>query len=1016
MDPFVDQLKHLCATYPTRSKWVFVPDHATGRTLGERVAREGTNWLNLRFITPLDIALQMGAPFLVERGIEPSEEGLGPALMMRLLLDLPTEGGYFRPLADQPTMAQAIWATLHELRMAEVRPDALKPEVFQARAKHAELVALLSAYEHFLEQNRRADMAAVYEEAVKHQDWCPIKSRDCWTVRPDVNWSQLQRLLIDAMPGERLNPCAFKLEGVRIPRRLKSLRTERIAADAATNELAFLMSPASLPPRTSPAQKIALFQAGGHEAEIEEVFRRILSAGKSLDQVEIACASDAHVALIWEKALRNNWPVTLAPGIPATFTRPGRALIGLCDWIETDFSAAHLRRLLQSGDLAFDAEAEGFTAGQAARVLGHAEASWGRATYQLALGRLQTWYESLSADQDTSDEDRADAKGKADRTGKILAWITSLLASLPLPAPDGRVPLQAVVLGILGFLQRAATRSNALDQRAAAALEDYVGELRALGEFSCTLAESLRFIRERVTSLYVAPERPRHGHLHVSRITQSGYAGRAHLYLVGLEEGRVFSSSTEDAVLLDIEREGISPGLRLSTDRIDEAVYAVVTRLAASSASVTFSYSCRDTREFRETYASWLMLQAFRLQKGAAALSYRELKVELGEPKSAVPENRDVAVSAGGWWLRSVVGTGAVGAKVLGQTFTGLVNGRTAESMRMSDQFTEFDGYVPDAGRVLDPFASGALSVTELESVAECPFRFFLKRGLGVRPSDDGERNKDVWLDPCTRGSELHEIYATLLRRARDENRRVNRQDTAWLMALAQERLMKLNEEMPASTQQIFEGESRDFLEDVRLFVEAEAANSASEPIGFEVEFGRPLEDDAEPLARPEAVEIDLGNGNTFRIAGRIDRIDKVGEASFEVLDYKTGSFWGPNWTGIFQGGRLLQHALYGLAAAELLKTLHKNPTVTGGVYYFPSRRGRQERVRISAPSREAVSAVLRDLRDLILNGQFVRTPDKSDCRYCDYAQACGEEMNQQAGGKMSDSKLDAYRRLAAHV
>ena len=66
------------------------------------------------------MALRMGAPFLVERGIDPSEEGLGPALMMRLLLDLPKDGGYFRPLADHPTMAQAIWATLHELRMAGI--------------------------------------------------------------------------------------------------------------------------------------------------------------------------------------------------------------------------------------------------------------------------------------------------------------------------------------------------------------------------------------------------------------------------------------------------------------------------------------------------------------------------------------------------------------------------------------------------------------------------------------------------------------------------------------------------------------------------------------------------------------------------------------------------------------------------------------------------------------------------------------------------------------------------------
>src|SRR4051794_25180945 len=68
-DPFVDQLASLCRAHVTRSKWVFVPSHAIGRTLGERVALGGTNWLNLRFVTPLDIALRTGAPFLVERDI-----------------------------------------------------------------------------------------------------------------------------------------------------------------------------------------------------------------------------------------------------------------------------------------------------------------------------------------------------------------------------------------------------------------------------------------------------------------------------------------------------------------------------------------------------------------------------------------------------------------------------------------------------------------------------------------------------------------------------------------------------------------------------------------------------------------------------------------------------------------------------------------------------------------------------------------------------------------------------------
>ena len=130
MDPFVEQLASLCRDRVTLNKWVFVPSHALGHTLGERIALSGTNWLNLRFITPLDIALRMGAPFLVERGIEPSEEGLGPALIMRLLLDLPTQGGYFRPLADQPTLAQALWSTIRELRMAGITSDVLSPDAF----------------------------------------------------------------------------------------------------------------------------------------------------------------------------------------------------------------------------------------------------------------------------------------------------------------------------------------------------------------------------------------------------------------------------------------------------------------------------------------------------------------------------------------------------------------------------------------------------------------------------------------------------------------------------------------------------------------------------------------------------------------------------------------------------------------------------------------------------------------------------------------------------------------------
>jgi ATP-dependent helicase/nuclease subunit B len=127
-----------------------------------------------------------------------------------------------------------------------------------------------------------------------------------------------------------------------------------------------------------------------------------------------------------------------------------------------------------------------------------------------------------------------------------------------------------------------------------------------------------------------------------------------------------------------------------------------------------------------------------------------------------------------------------------------------------------------------------------------------------------------------------------------------------------------------------------------------------------------------------------------LRIAGRMDRIDQTGPSTFEVLDYKTGGFWKNKWNGVFAGGTRLQHALYGVAAVELLKTRFKKPRVTAGVYYFSSHKGRRERISIPSPSRAKVAAVMGDLRDVILAGQFTRTTDEGNCRFCDYSAVCG--------------------------
>jgi len=417
------------------------------------------------------------------------------------------------------------------------------------------------------------------------------------------------------------------------------------------------------------------------------------------------------------------------------------------------------------------------------------------------------------------------------------------------------------------------------------------------------------------------------------------------------------------------------------------------------------------------------MLQAYRMQTGNPTLSYPELKDALGTPKSHVPESPGTASSDQSWWLGNRAGADADIVTAVLSAFPSLAQGRLAEESRNSDTFGAYDGYVPEAGPVLDPCAhEQPVSATQLEHAAECPFRHFLERGLGLQPIEDDERDSDVWLDPLTRGSELHDLYALVMRRCRDEKRRPDlKKDRDWFVESARRRLDVLRREMPPPSGEVFDREVQDFIADLELFLRGEGdADQGRTPIGFEVSFGQALATgEPEALAQEDPVTIDLGKGLRFRLRGRIDRIDQIGPDSFEIVDYKTGGYYADAWTGTFRGGRMLQHALYGLAVVELLKRKQKKgdkpASIAAGGYYFSSAKGRQERRVIPRPPAATLTGVLADLRKVIAAGTFVHASDENACKWCDFGRACGERALDQAEAKQSDAKLEAYRRLVAY-
>ena len=155
--------------------------------------------------------------------------------------------------------------------------------------------------------------------------------------------------------------------------------------------------------------------------------------------------------------------------------------------------------------------------------------------------------------------------------------------------PDGerataRCRSRRFVDSAIAFIEHTTAREEARSTigRRSALARSRRGSCARWGSFSCSLLEALRFIRERVHTLQGGHPSGRVRAISMCRaLSQACFPGRPYLFVVGLEEGRVFPTASEDAVLLDDERAAISQALRRSTDKKStNRCIRVLTRLA----------------------------------------------------------------------------------------------------------------------------------------------------------------------------------------------------------------------------------------------------------------------------------------------------------------------------------------------------------------------------------------------------------------------------------------------------
>ena len=727
---------------------------------------------------------------------------------------------------------------------------------------------------------------------------------------------------------------------------------------------------------------------------------------------------------------------------PLLRTREGRALIKLAEAAREDFARVELMEFFNLADLdmaglgAGDGESSGTEEGAKRRPGQLATGDWNKASMLAGVtSGASRWLERLSGLIDRLERSREG--GRFASTHRHLLEPTRQLMQLVsvLAARLGGIPARARVdlfLEEIAGAYCAVTRNTPERATVLAAARG----LRALdgiaGEIS--LSYFLELLRDALDEPDAREERfGRGGPTVLNIMAARGLMFRA-VVLPGLVERQFPATHRQDPILLDSERERLNAArgddplsrLPIRSTAVDEE--RLLFHLAVNSASdvLLLTFPRLEPSTARPRVPSVFLLRVLETMTGDR-YDYEKLDAsELVEriPLSRrFPENRRRALTRDEFDGCSVMraltsGDESEVAYLVGREGP-LPRRLHMEEVRWSSPyFTEYDG-VADSDesraaieKLLGLERGGYLVVppTTLEDYARCPFAFFMRHVLDVEQLAEPE--EAMSLTPLERGSLYHDVLESFLRRARDEGE----------LPLSAKLLDRLVEEAVragrseewslAAIEGARELELRGLVSSLSLWLAYEAlGDSPYIPAHFEARFGGKVRRGDDPeLSMEEGLSLEELGIAALRLSGRIDRIDMTPDgARARVIDYKTGK---PESKGekVLDRGRRLQLPVYLLATEEMLRRKGAATEVDTAEYLYVMAPGGLRKLTFTKEELRAAEEDLGKAIGLIMHGVtaglfFAYPPDANNCRWCDYADACGSTATALATMKNGDRK-----------
>ena len=530
-----------------------------------------------------------------------------------------------------------------------------------------------------------------------------------------------------------------------------------------------------------------------------------------------------------------------------------------------------------------------------------------------------------------------------------------------------------------------------------------LAELQPLaGVADVRLEEVHDVLRDRLTHLSVPPPPHRYGCVFVG--TPDQVRGRQFdvVCVLGLSE-RVFPQrSRQDPLLLDRERERLSPDLAADEDRV--AAERLQLRLAAGAAgqALVASYASMETAQARPRVPSFYAIDLQRavtgqvpgyetLMRAAQQRSGARLAWPAPQDPAAAIDAAEHDLSVLQKYLRGADADIAGRARYLFDLNPALRRALVARHLRLTRNWTPHDGVMaPPALLAAHRLKARAYSASALQRFATCPYQFYLSTVLRLSPRE--EAAPLTMLDPLTRGSMVHEMLAEIMRALIDagwtplpEARLADAHGVA--DTIVTNVAARYHDRLTPPILRVWEDAVTAIRRDIHEWVRRLPLDGARwTPAGVEIGVGFPGGFGLDAASRKEDAVLPDGT----RLHGVVDLLERGTGDEWRITDYKTGKY---RLTGntIVNGGRTLQPILYAMA----VESVFAGRVTASRLYYCTDDGGYEDHPwaitgAVGDQTRTAGLEVLAIIDHAIEEGRFPAAPSDEACTWCDFRAVCG--------------------------